>query len=136
EAVTAVNRLAARRAERDLGLASAIRAGCRKHFAGSAIARAVAPATATTAAAAAVAAGAVAAAGTVAAVATTTTTATAFRAGAGSLAARSAGGAAARLRETALGIKILLGCGEDELLSTVRAGQILVVVHLDQNSSR
>ena len=44
EAVAAVDRLAARRAERDLGFLAAVRAGGREHLAGAAIAGAVAPA--------------------------------------------------------------------------------------------
>ena len=55
---------------------------------------------------------------------------------AGSLAAGATRRAAARLGEAALRVEVLLGSGEDELLSTVRAGQVLVVVHENENSSR
>ena len=54
---------------------------------------------------------------------------------AGGLAAGPARGAAARLGEATLRVEVLLGCGENELLSTVRAGQGLVCVH-ERNSSR
>jgi len=53
-----------------------------------------------------------------------------------SLAAGTTGRAAARLGEATLRVEILLGGSEHEFLSTVRAGQILVVVHENENSSR
>src|SRR6185503_47354 len=84
---------------------------------------------------AAVAAGAagVAATGVAAARAVTAAATTTVRAATlgitGGLAARSTARAAARLGEASLRVEVLLGRGEHEFLSTVRAGQILVVVH-------
>ncbi len=113
EAVAAVDGLAARRAEGDLSLLAAGRAGGLEHLARGAL---VATATA------AVAAGTAGVA--TARVATTATTAIT----AGSLAAGTAGRAATRLGEAALCIEVLLGRGEDECLRTIRARQVLVVV--------
>src|SRR4051794_14739706 len=125
EAVAAVDRLAAGRAEGDRSLLAAGRAGRSEHLAGTAI-------VSTTTTAAAVAAGATGiAAGAVATGAIATALAVA-----GSLAAGATGRAAARLGEATLRVEILLGGSEHEFLSTVRAGQILVVVHENENSSR
>src|SRR6478672_6400792 len=121
EAVAAVDRLATGRAEGDGSLLAAGRAGRGEHLAGATIV--------TAAAAAAIAAGATrVAAGAIRAAATFAV--------AGSLAAGATGRAAARLGEATLRVEILLGGGEHEFLSTVRAGQILVVVHENENSSR
>ena len=129
EAIAAVDRLAAGRSEGDLGLFATGRAGGREHLAGATVVAA------TTATAAAIAAGAtgVAARAITAAGAVRAATALAVTS---SLAAGSAGGAAAGLGEATLRVKILLGRSEHEFLSTVRAGQILVVVHENENSSR
>src|SRR6266550_1070238 len=111
EAVRAVDGLAAGRAERDLGLAAARRAGCREHLAGTAVSAVAATAAAavTTAAAASAVAAAIRAPSSLPAGPTRRTT--------------------PRLGEPALCVEVLLTCGEHELLRTVRAGKILVVVH-------
>jgi hypothetical protein len=124
EAVAAVDGLAARRTEGDLGLLAARGTGRREHFARTAVTVAVATATTTVATCAA----GVASTGAVAGTATLAI--------ASSLAAGSAGRAPSRLGEAALGIEVLLGRGEHEFLSTVRTGQVLVVVHGNRNSSR
>src|SRR3954454_11804299 len=141
EAVRAVDRLAAGRAERDLGVLAAGRARGGEHLAGAAVAT-VAAATTTAAAVATAAAGAVApaaavataaatgriaAAGAVATVAAIATAATARIAG--SLAAGATRRTATRLGEPALCVEVLLTRGEHELLAAIGAGQILVVVH-------
>src|SRR5262245_62518112 len=122
EAVAAVDGLAARRAEWDLGFLATVRAGGAEHLARAAVAIATA----------AVPACGVAPAGAVAAI-RAVATATLI---AGGLAAGPTRGAAARLGEATLRVEVLLGCGEDELLSTIRAGQVLVCVHENRNSSR
>ncbi len=118
EAVAAVDGLAARRTEGDLSLLAAGRAGGAEHLAGAAIAI---PTGAVAAARAVAGAGAIAA--------------TTVRV-AGSLAAGATRRAATGLGKATLRVEVLLGSGEDELLSTVRAGQVLVVVHENENSSR
>src|SRR5215207_4326767 len=118
EAVAAVDGLAARGTERDLGFLATGRARRLEHLAGCALVAA-----ATTAAA--VAAGATGIAATVRA---TAVRGTATLCVARSLAAGTAGGAATRLGEATLRVEVLLGRGEHEFLSTVRAGQILVVI--------
>jgi hypothetical protein len=131
EAVRAIDGLAARRAERHLGLAAAVAAGGAEHLARTA----VAVTTATTAAAVAattVAAGAVAPARAVGAVAA----AAAGVGVAGRLAARPARRAPARFGEPALCVEVLLTRGEHELLAAIGAGQIFVAVHGIENSSR
>jgi len=122
EAVVAVDRLAVGRAEGDLGLAAAARAGGREHLT-RATAGAVARATVgrPTAGAGAVAAGAVARSTT----AVTT----------GSLAAGAAGRAATGVAELALSVELLLTGGEGELLPAVGAGKHLIRIQR-RNSSR
>src|SRR6186713_2790240 len=113
EAVAAIDGLAARRAERDLGLAAAVAAGSGEHLARPAVtvATAAAGAVTATAAAGAVATGRVAAAGAVATVRPTT------RVGVpGGLAACPARRAAARLGKATLRVEVLLGRREHEFL--------------------
>src|SRR3954471_13883604 len=119
EAVAAIDRLFARRGKRDLRVATAIRAGRSEHLSGTSIAGAVAAATAV-----ARAAGRIAAAGSVATVRAAAT----FRVPRG-LAGGAARRAATRLGEATLRVEILFGGSEDELLSAVRTGQVLVAVH-------
>ena len=101
EAVAAVDRLAATRAERDLGLAATARASRREHFTGPG--REAAPA---------------AAAATVGGAAAEVT--------ALGLAGRAARGAASRFAELAIRVELLLTRAEDEFLVAVLANQGLV----------
>jgi len=126
ETIGAVDRLAAGRAERDSRLVAAVRAGRGEHLAGTAVASgAVATVASAIPTCAVAAAGGVPATGAVAVAARAV--ARAARP-ASSLAAGSTGRAAAWLGEATLRVKVLLRRGEDELLSAIRASQILVAV--------
>src|SRR5438445_4685180 len=108
EAVAAVDGLRAARAERNLGLAAAVRAGRAEHLARCAV---IAAATRVAAAAR------IAATARVAAVASATP---------GRLADGAAGSASTRLAELAVCEELLFACGEREVLAAVCTVQRLV----------
>src|ERR1700690_1360356 len=119
EAIRAIDGLAARGAEGDLGLLAAARARRGEHLARTAIA---APAAAAVTTAARAVAGAAAVAGAPAIAGATAGLTTRC------LAAGSAAAATARLTEAALRVELLLARGERELLAAISAAQGLVRV--------